>query len=115
MNRQTKIILGVASFWPLCWILILFAFLFLMALTDELFQDDTARTHLFLLLPLYMLLVVTVLDILALLVIYAIDLIRNPGLDNEKKALWVAVLVLAPFFAMPAYWYLYVWVGRPEE
>jgi hypothetical protein len=34
---------------------------------------------------------------------------RTDRVPADKKALWAVVLFLGNFFAMPFYWYFYIW------
>ncbi len=47
--------------------------------------------------------------IVALLIFYIVHLFRTSRVPSDKKALWAVVLLLAHLFAMPVYWYFYIW------
>jgi hypothetical protein len=117
MNRQNKIILGVASLWPLLWLYLLFAFAFLTFFVILLLGGDYAAVSPWVFVLIAPFHILTIVDILILLLIYGLDLVKRDAetLDIEKKVLWGAALLLAPPFAMPAYWYFYVWLGKPES
>jgi len=58
----------------------------------------------------------TMLEILALLVIYIMHVFKTDSVPQDKKALWAVVLFLGNMIAMPIYWYLYIWKeARPEQ
>jgi len=44
-----------------------------------------------------------------LMVIYIIMALRNEHLVGNAKLLWVLILFMGNMFAMPMYWYLYIW------
>ncbi|HEY2322589.1 MAG TPA: hypothetical protein VGJ82_06950 [Thermoanaerobaculia bacterium] len=48
----------------------------------------------------------------ALTAVYLIHAFRNDQLAQDRRILWVIVLLLFGFFADPVYWWLYV---RPRE
>ena len=50
---------------------------------------------------------------LALLVVYLVDVFRNPDLEDEQdlRIMWVLLVVLAGPFAMPVYWWLFLRPG----
>lgn len=50
---------------------------------------------------------------LGLLVTYILDTFRNDRVAKDMKALWAVVLFMGSIFAMPIYWYLYVWRDSP--
>jgi len=45
----------------------------------------------------------------ALLAFYIVHVFRTDRVPADKKALWAVVLFLGNVFAMPVYWWLYVW------
>lgn len=47
--------------------------------------------------------------IFALLGFYVAYLFRTPRVPQDKKALWAVVLFLGNMFAMPVFWFLYIW------
>jgi hypothetical protein len=51
--------------------------------------------------------------VFALMVFYVVHLFRTTEVGADKKALWAVVLFLGNMFAMPVYWYLYLW--RPIQ
>ena len=40
---------------------------------------------------------------------YLVYLFKTNYVPSEKKALWAVVIFLGNVFAMPVFWYLYVW------
>jgi hypothetical protein len=106
MQKPTKVLLGIASLWPLVYMFLFFAFVFLMAF--RLGPSDGAG------IPPAMAVVfglhlMTMLLILALTVFYIVDVFRNERVDKDKKALWAIVIFMGNAIAMPIYWYLYFW------
>src|SRR4051812_35362604 len=47
--------------------------------------------------------------ILGLLAFYIMHVFRTDRVRQDKKALWAVVLLLGNLFAMPVYWYHYIW------
>jgi hypothetical protein len=45
----------------------------------------------------------------ALFVYMTFHAMRNPALAAEKKSRWMMYLLLCNIFAVPAYWYHYIW------
>jgi hypothetical protein len=45
---------------------------------------------------------------LALIVIYVIDVFRNPRVDPDHRGLWLILVLLAGMLAMPVYWWLHL-------
>jgi len=52
--------------------------------------------------------------VLALIIFYIVHLFTTDRVRQDKKALWAVVLFLGNFFAMPVYFYFYVWQD-PDE
>ena len=50
----------------------------------------------------------TMLVSLALIVIYVIDVFRNPRVDPDHRVLWLILVLLAGMLAMPVYWGLHL-------
>jgi hypothetical protein len=114
MKKPTKILLGIATLWPLLYIIIFFAFMLSQAFLIS-FRGDLSPggppTGFFILFGLHLL---TMLWIVALLIIYIINVFKNERVNKDKKALWAVVIFLGNMFAMPVYWYLYIW-REPEK
>ncbi len=120
MSRPLKILLGLASLWPLVYLFLFFGFIFAMVLGmgTELDRGGGAPGRPFIIL--FILHGLTMLWIMALLAFYIYDVFNNERVSKDKKALWAVVLFLGNMFAMPVYWYLYIWhdpapAPDPEE
>jgi len=108
MGRAAKIILGIATRWPIAY-MALFAFVvlsqfFLLSSKEGLLPSS--QTWFSVLIALHFL---TMLWIIVLLIIYIADVFKNDRVAMEKKTLWAVVLFMGNMIAMPIYWYLYIW------
>ena len=110
LNKTTQIIIGAFTFLPFLLLAGSFVYVVYQILT-LLFSEDP-------MMPLLMLSYVTsiipylfyfFLIYFVLGIFYIIHTIWNSQLDNEKKILWIVVLVTVNGVAMPVYWYLYIW------
>ena len=108
MQKSTKVLLGIASIWP-----IVYMFLFIgLFFTAILFGPGPAepgsgiQPGLAFIFGLHLL---TMVLILALTVFYIVDIFRNDRVEKDKKALWAIVIFMGNAIAMPIYWYLYFW------
>ena len=45
---------------------------------------------------------------LAMTVVYAIDVFRNPRLVEDTRAMWLVLLILLNAWVVPVYWYRHV-------
>lgn len=108
MSKPAKIILGIATLWPLLYIFIFFAFVFSSAILamngSAVIGDPSSGFGTIFVLHLF-----TILLMFVLLTIYIVNVFNNDRVENDKKALWAVVLFLGNIIAMPVYWYLYIW------
>src|SRR5688572_1773602 len=108
MQKPTKVLLGIASLWPVFYMFLFFGFIFSMALGfgGGGQPEPGIQPMMALVFGLHFL---TMLVILALTVFYIVDVFRNERVDKDKKALWAIVIFMGSMIAMPIYWYLYFW------
>ena len=113
LNRPLALVVGILTIAPWAFSAYLFAHIAsLMPVppmpgtpADQFFQDFQSIFRLQLLFMLLM---------LALLAFYIFHVFRTTRVPNDKKALWAVVLFLGNLFAMPVYWYFYVWPREPD-
>jgi hypothetical protein len=108
MKKPTKVLLGLASLWPLLYMIFFFVFIFFSIFFISSSGDPGSGPpfFFFLIFPLHLL---TMVLIMALTVFYIVNVFRNERVDKDKKALWAIVLFMGNMIAMPIYWYLYIW------
>lgn len=53
--------------------------------------------------------IVTIFLIMGLMPLYIILAVKNARLDETMRIIWVVLLCMVGFFAMPVYWYLNIW------
>jgi hypothetical protein len=108
MKKRNKILLGIATAWPLLYLPLFILFMFSMVfMADRGAPPDGAFPAMFLLIfPLHML---TMLCGLALSVFYIVNVFRNPRVEKDKQVMWVVLLFMFGLFAQPIYWYQYIW------
>jgi hypothetical protein len=49
----------------------------------------------------------------ALMIFFIVDILRNAGLKNDQRTLWVVLVIIAHTISIPLYWYLHIW-HQPE-
>lgn len=114
MKKPIKIILGIATLWPILYMAIFFVFIFSQVFLFSMKEAPSLSgppTGFFIIFGLHFL---TMLWIFALLIIYILNVFKNERVAKDKKALWAVVLFLGHMVAMPIYWYLYIW-REPKE
>jgi hypothetical protein len=114
MKKSTKVLLGIATFWPFVYIpLFTLAIFSTFLFSGPGGQPNDAFPLIFLvILPLHML---TIFGSLALMVFYTVNVFRNPRVEKDKQVLWVVLLLVAGMMAAPVYWYLYIWRDASQE
>lgn len=106
MTKTKKLLLGIATIWPILYMVVFFIFMFSMVLL-LLFQKGNPPIGFFL--TIFLLHFFTMIEIFVLLAIYVRDVFKNKRVEKDTKALWAVVLFLGNMIAMPIYWYLYIW------
>lgn len=56
---------------------------------------------------------ITILLIMGLMPFYIILAVKSTRLDETMRIVWVVLICMLGMFAMPVYWYLYVWRDAP--
>lgn len=110
MSKPAKILLGLATLWPIAYLFVFLAFFISMVIGMTNAPGDhgpaafpTAFIVLFVLHGL------TMLWLIGLLVFYIANVFRNDRVQKDMKVLWALVLFMGSMISMPIYWYLYVW------
>ena len=117
MTKGKAITLGIFSIWPIIYMFIFMASMFLMVATTAIHHGQASHASgppLFFLIifPLHFL---TILEIFILLAIYITYLFKTDVVPKDKKALWAVVLFLGHMIAMPIFWHLYIWKNIKSE
>jgi hypothetical protein len=118
MKKSTKVLLGIATIWP-----ILYMFLFVAAALLMVFlaqqggpPDRGSGSVLF---PFgffvfFILHMLTIFGHMGLTVFYIIRVFKTERLDQNLKIMWTLLLFFVGFFAQPIFWYQHIWRGMPE-
>ncbi len=53
--------------------------------------------------------IVFIFSVLALEVVYCVDVIRSKRLSKYKRALWILLIFFMNLLIMPFYWYFHIW------
>lgn len=51
----------------------------------------------------------TILITIGLMPLYIVLVVKNEGLDQTNRIVWVILMCMLGMFASPVYWYLYIW------
>jgi hypothetical protein len=58
---------------------------------------------------------ITIVLIMGLMPLYIILAVKSERLDQTMRIVWVVLICMLAFFAMPVYWYLYIWRDGPPS
>lgn len=108
MSKPNKIILAIATLWPLVYFHIFIGFwLYLTFWASSLPRGgEETRTATIVIFAMHG---ITILWIFALTAIYIRHVFKNQRVANDRKPLWANVLLFGNVISMPIYWYLYIW------
>ncbi len=117
MSRPAKILLGVATVAP--FVLSILVMVVFLSTASSMFssprsgrflnEEEFSSTFGAIFTMQLLLWLLTV----GLTIFYIINVFRNDRVVKDKKALWAVVIFMGSIFAMPVYWYLYIW-REPE-
>ncbi len=109
MKKSTKVLLGIATVWPILWIPIFIAAMFSTILLNGPGRPpdpDVFPLAMLIILPIHML---TVFGSIALSIFYIVNVFRNNRVKKDQQVLWVVMLIMFGMIAEPIYWYMYIW------
>ena len=113
MKKSNKILLGLATLWPFVYIVFFFLFIFSAFIFSPVAEGGASGSPLF---AVFMTVhIFTMVWCLALLVFYMINVVKNDRVEKDMKILWLVLLPVSGLFAMPIYWYLYIWKEAPTN
>jgi hypothetical protein len=105
LNQVRRYLLLVATLWPIAYMLFFFAVVGIAAAAGGGDPDNELSVPFAVLIALHLF---TMLVTLALIVIYVIDVFRNPRVDPDHRVLWLILILLGGIIAMPVYWWLHL-------
>jgi cytosine/uracil/thiamine/allantoin permease len=113
MTKNQKILLGIATLWPILYVvfagifILITAFYFIFIVSRDSSNLINLPPSIFM--ALLAIHIITAIWSLALIVIYIIDVFHNDRVPKDMKALWAIVIFFGSFLSMPIYWYLNLW------
>ncbi len=112
MTRPLKLLLGLATLWPVVYLVCFLGFWFFLMMWMVSRSPDESEMPFGMMRVFFILHGITIVWILGLLAFYLYHLFQTDRVKNDQKALWAVVLFLGNAIAMPIYWYLYIWRER---
>ena len=122
MKKSTKIWLGIATIWPVVYILLFFVVVFSVVIVGALNPGphapvDNSPASIFFpvgFMAIFVLHILTIMGSLALTVFYIIRVFKTEQLDQNMKIMWMLLLFFMGMMAQPVFWYLYIWRDAPD-
>jgi hypothetical protein len=111
-TRKTTVIIGVATLWPLLYMALFLGFIAYTFLSFGR-SDRTATAVPALFTCVFVLHLLTMVLMFALVTVYIVHAFRTDLVAEDRRVLWVVVLLFGAVVAGPIYWYLYMW--KPLE
>jgi len=106
-KRPATILIGILTIWPFIYFFLFIAFMFFTFISISGAAGRKGPPAGFLLIfPLHLL---TMLLMFVLIALYVIHAFRTDLIAEDRRVLWVIVLLFGGLIAGPIYWYLYLW------
>ena len=117
MSKTVKVLVLLASLWPLVYTCIFFAafigMIFLAASPGHGAAPagkEAPQAVMYGFAGLFALALFTMLWNVALMIFYIVDVFRSPRIASDNmRALWALVIFFGGLIGMPVYWYLNIW------
>lgn len=111
MPKVGKILLGLGTAWPICFLFLVVPAIMMATLAIGLGTDFPEKDSKFLQTTQWILPAgggATFLWGLFLTILYVMDATRNQRLTREQRAIWTAILLVGNIIAIPVYWFVHV-------
>lgn len=103
MSKSIKILWAILTLLPIAY------FIFFISFVSSLDQTQPAAELNEQLKNMFYLHIVSMSLMVALILSYVVYLFKSGVVPKEKRVLWAVVLIAGNMFAMPFFWFFYVW------
>jgi heme/copper-type cytochrome/quinol oxidase subunit 3 len=111
VRKPAKIILGLATVWPIVYILLFMAFVASTLIRTVQTTGAPPPDFFRIIIPLHL---ATMLVALGLLVFYVTHAYRSASLSSDRRLIWIVLLLFGFPIAGPIYWYSHLWHEEPR-
>ena len=106
LTKTKKIFIGLLTLWPITYMLIfMFAIFSMIFMATQGFQNSPPKIF-FIIFTLHLF---TILYSFGLIAFYVYYIFKTDNVPKDKKVLWTVIIFLGNMFAMPVFWFLYIW------
>ncbi len=110
MERRKKIIWGIFSIWPICWMILFMCGVLALTMGMNAQQSDELSP----ILVVVMFFVTafhfaTIIEIWVMIILYIIRIVKDETIDQNNKILWVLLIIFLGPITMTLFWYLNIW------
>ncbi len=106
MNPWLKRIIGILTFWPPLYMALFLAFMVWTLVTGMRGGQGVGPPPAFVLIFIFHILTMVIL--FGLLGFYAVCVFKHPGLPQDRRILWLILILMFGFFAMPVFWWIHL-------
>ena len=105
--------MGIATIWPILYMFLFFISIFGMMLllpsgNGQAAQPESAAIPIGFI-GIFVVHIFTMFVIIGLMAFYIVQVFRTDRLDQSMKIMWTVLICMLGMFAMPVFWYLYIW------
>ncbi|HJW96315.1 MAG TPA: hypothetical protein VJ901_22085 [Thermoanaerobaculia bacterium] len=98
--------MGIGAVWPVIYFFLFIGFMFFMFASMSTGHANQPFNGFWLIFPIHLLTMILMFVVIAMYVIHAF---RTDRIPEDRRVLWVIVLLFGGLIAAPIYWYLYLW------
>lgn len=109
LSRRLKILIGIATGWPIIWIFAFLFFFFGIIFGIDGPGSEPSGWFFFGFFSFIIVHLVTVVLTLALTVFYIIHAVKNEKLESNMRIVWILMFFFFGMVAEPIYWYFQIW------
>ena len=120
MSKPAKIVLGIATVIPIVAFLgffVIWIAMFATAMSHSAGGSGSAeapRWFAGMMIGFMTFFFLSIVDTFVLIVIYVIDIFKNPRITSDYRVLWALIIFFGGAIGMIAYWYVNIWRTPPD-
>lgn len=108
MRRSGKIVVGVFTLWPIIYAVLFISFIVALVFVPSVKGSSESNDINSFTVLIFLLHGLTIFTVFGLLVFYIIHIMTNTRLESVERLIWIIVIIMVGFVAMPIYWYVHV-------